>query len=116
MSIRLCCFREADLRTFTTCECTEAMAQTSLPNSSRLFLLQAADFLAIEGHVTATCRVLAARLFAQEALFAEEPKRHSWRTAVDPTQVLFHKHATRSVFWLVILCRDEQFLSAFNMF
>jgi hypothetical protein len=53
--------------------------------------LQAADFLAIEGHVKATCSTLAARLFP------EEPKNHSRRSEDDPTQVLFYKHATRFV-------------------
>jgi hypothetical protein len=70
------------------------MAQTSFLNPSRSFPLQAADFLAIEGHVKDTCSALAARLFQKG------PKTHSRRREDDLTQVLFFKHATRFACWL----------------
>jgi hypothetical protein len=90
--------------TRTPRKCTKAMAQTSFLNPSRSLSLQAADFLAIEGHVKDTCSALAARIFP------EGPIHHSIRTEDDPTQVLIFKQATRFVCWLVI-CLQEGTIS-----
>jgi hypothetical protein len=90
--------------TRTPRKCTKAMAQTSFLNPSRSLSLQAADFLAIEGHVKDTCSALAARIFPQG------PIKNSIRTEADPTQVLLFKHATRFVCWRVI-CLQERTIS-----
>jgi hypothetical protein len=92
----------------TTCKCTKAMAQTSFLNSSRSLSLQAADFLAIEGHVKDTCSALAARIFP------EGPINHSIRTEDDSTQVLIFKRATRFVCCLVIWLQERTISHCFQ--
>jgi hypothetical protein len=77
--------------------CSLRVYKSHGPNTlTEFFRLQAADFLAIEGHVKDTCSALAARLFP------EEEKNHSRRAKDDPAQVLLFKHATRFSCWLVI--------------
>jgi hypothetical protein len=67
------------------------LVQDSLIDAIWSFWLQAADLLAIEGHVKDVCRVLAARIFTDE----QSQQANSAHVAAE---VLFHAPETISGF------------------
>jgi hypothetical protein len=67
-----------------------------------MYVMQAADLLAIEGHVSGACSALAARLFTKR-------KRHRSSADCDRAQVHLHRLPTRFECWLVSLLQQQTF-------